>query len=301
MIFDKKYQASLYEKFSRFNTLERQDATYPPYHEGDYLEEYFVKKFKEYGGAATRYLIPVNWTAVFNYKVKEGLGPGTPNHDLRKSLFQSISELNPEMAYFTVSTHDDAPQGVFPENTMHFLAGGNSKTYPQVHIPLISSGFKQVNDYQKMIFCSFVGSTTNPIRNATLQHLSGQPGFFIKAYNWEPEISNDKASEFKNVMEQSRFALCPRGYGATSYRMYEAIQLGSIPVYVSDKHLLPWANELDWSDFSVVVSEKQIAEIPNILKSFSEMEVRNMQRRLREVYPLYFTIPAVYNQIIKRI
>ena len=32
-----------------------------------------------------------------------------------------------------------------------------------------------------------------------------------------------------------------------------------------------------------------------------ESEVRKMQDKIREVYPLYFTIPAVYNEINKRI
>jgi len=35
----------------------------------------------------------------------------------------------------------------------------------------------------------------------------------------------------------SKFALCPRGYGKTSFRIQEALQYGAIPVYISDEYL----------------------------------------------------------------
>ena len=40
-------------------------------------------------------------------------------------------------------------------------------------------------------------------------------------------------------MRDSLFSLCPRGYGPTSFRLYESIQLGSIPVYIAedDEHI----------------------------------------------------------------
>ena len=58
---------------------------------------------------------------------------------------------------------------------------------------------------------------------------------------------------FVELMSRSVFALCPRGYGRTSYRMYEALQLGCIPVYIHDESWLPYADELDWREFAVLV------------------------------------------------
>ncbi len=39
------------------------------------------------------------------------------------------------------------------------------------------------------------------------------------------------------VIERSNFTLAPRGFGATSFRMYEALQLGSVPIYIWDYDL----------------------------------------------------------------
>ena len=294
-----EYQKSLYNKFSTFRPA-RLDSTYPPYHTGDHLEEYFVKHFQS-ESSSDRILIPVHWTAVFNHRVTEGLGPGTPNDQIRKQLFKEIECLDKTKSYFTVSTHDDAPQGDFPKNTIHFSAGGNSICNNLVAIPLIGSGLPNIDDTQKMIFCSFVGSTTNPIRNYSLSLLHNKEGYLINAFHWNATVSNEQQNLFYNVMSQSRFSLCPRGYGATSYRLYEAIQMGSIPVYVSDKHLTPWDDVLNWKEFCVVIDQNTIPNIDTILKSMSETQVRKMQTKLKEIYSEFFTIAGTYRQILRRI
>ncbi len=294
-------QLDLYKIFKDFR-VSREDATYPPYHEGKYLEEYFVDKFEQADTENNkRLLIPVYWTAVFNYKASDGLGPETENYRLRQKLFNIISDLPKDAKYFTVSTHDDAPQGNFPTDTKHFYAGGNSSigTDP---IPLICSSFKNVSDPQKLCFASFVGSATNPIRNHALQALSKKEGYAIQGYHWRPDVTADQQKLFIDLTSRSRFTICPRGYGATSYRMYEAMQLGSIPVYISDKHMLPWRDELSWTKLAVVAHPSEdYSELDNHLKAMTETEVRKMQQEIKDKYEMYFSIPGVYNQILRRL
>jgi len=295
-------QNDLYQLFSEFR-IDRQDATYPPYHQGQYLEEYFVTKYFENIDSLNtdRLFLPIHWTAVFNYRSNDGLQPGSANHSMRTRLFEVISKLPQDLKYFTVSTHDDAPMGNFPSDTKHFYAGGNS-TVGTDPIPLICSELRHDKDPQKLIFCSFVGSATNPLRNNLLGYFHGKEGYSINAFHWRPDVTQDQQRLFLDCTSRSRFALCPRGYGATSYRLYEALQLGAIPVYYSDKHLLPWSDELDWNEFCIVVgSQTKFEDLDHYLKSLSESSVRNMQSRISEVYELYFTIPAVYNQIMKRL
>ena len=292
----------LYNLFSDFR-IERDDAKYPPYHDGPHLEEHFVAKyFNEFKKTDNKRLfLPIHWTAVFNHRVSEGLGPSTENYALRQKLFKIISTLPQDLEYFTVSTHDDAPQGNFPVNTKHFYAGGNS-TIGTDAIPLVCSPLKYDNDPQKLVFCSFVGSATNQLRNNLLQHFHNKDGYVVNAFHWRPDVTLDQQELFLECTARSRFAFCPRGYGATSYRLYEAMQLGAVPIYYSDKHLLPWSEDLNWNDFCIVVSAAtNFDDLDSYLKNMKESEVRKMQDKIREVYPLYFTIPAVYNEINKRI
>ena len=280
--------------------IDRDEQPYPPYHKGQYLEEYFVSHFKNEKNTG-RYLIPIHWTAVFNHKMGQGFHEGTENHRLRSRLKDLIASLPKDKKYFTVSTHDDAPVGNYPEDCIHFYAGGNSQLGTNA-IPLICSEINDKPDNQKLIFCSFVGSATNPVRNKALQFFSNMNSYYINAFHWTPDVSSDKQKLFLEYTSRSRFALCPRGYGATSYRLYEAMQLGAIPIYISDKHLLPWDDELDWKDFCIVVKEQDdYSQVDRHIKSLTETEVRNMQDKIKEIYGLYFTIPAVYNQILKRV
>jgi hypothetical protein len=46
--------------------------------------------------------------------------------------------------------------------------------------------------------------------------------------------------EYCNVLARSVFALCPRGYGKSSFRIAEAIHYGAVPVYVSDEFVFPY-------------------------------------------------------------
>ena len=81
----------------------------------------------------------------------------------------------------------------------------------------------------------------------------------------------------------------------------EAMQLGAIPVYVSDSHYLPWTDELDWSEFCVLIDEADVANTYEILKSISEEKKQAMREKLIEVYDKYFTLNGVYDNIIKRV
>ena len=45
------------------------------------------------------------------------------------------------------------------------------------------------------------------------------------------EISKENQLLFKQIMSKSYFSICPRGYVSTSFRLYESIQAGIVPVY----------------------------------------------------------------------
>lgn len=283
--------------------IQRQDPCYPPHHTGDHLEEFFVKKWMETSGDLydmSRCLIPIHWTAVYNHRVREGLGQGTPNGVLRDELKSYLRSLDPSQKYFVVCTHDDAPAEDLPPDTLVFSAGGNSSRL-DVSIPLTCGPHDGPGDYLRTIPMSFVGSMTHPIRHAMGRSLQGKHGVFLSAAEWTPEVPVDRADLFKQVTQRSIFSLCPRGYGATSYRLYEAMQLGSIPVYVSDKHLLPWSDEIDWSEFCVIVTPDDIQNIPQMTLGITASKVRRMQEALSDVWRRHFSIEATFDHISKRV
>lgn len=279
--------------------LPRGGFNYPPHHSGDHLEEAFVKFWlKE--GTGDRKLIPIHWTAVYNHRVKEGLDPGSPNHILRQELKTYLRSLPREGKYFVVCTHDDAPSEELPPNTQVFAAGGNANKI-DVPIPLTCGPHLEVLDPVRTIPMSFVGSVTHPIRQTLLMSVNGKPGVYLQVSEWQENISSEKSQTFKQITQNSMFSLCPRGYGATSYRLYEAMQLGSVPVYVSDKHLLPWNDELDWNSFCVILKPEQISDIFELTFGIGNKKLREMQTNLDEIWKKHFSIEASCKHILKRI
>ena len=279
--------------------ISREGSNYPPHHSGDHLEETFVK-FWQINGSGKRKLIPVHWTAVYNHRIREGLGEGTPNSKVRRELQSYLDSLPKNDSYFIVCTHDDAPAENLPPDTQIFSAGGNSSKI-DVTIPLTCSSHKEISDPIRTIPISFVGSITHDIRQKLLMFVNQKPGVFLQVFEWQENISPERSQNFKNVTQNSMFTLCPRGYGATSYRLYESIQLGSIPVYVSDKHLLPWSDEIDWNDFCVIIKPHQIEEIFDMTLGMQNKRFKEMQSNLIGMWEKHFSIEASCMHIAKRI
>jgi hypothetical protein len=279
--------------------IERTDPCYPPHHTGNHLEEAFVK-FWRLHGRGKRKLIPVHWTAVYNHRVKEGLGPSSLNGALRRKLQNYLDSLDPAGKYFVVCTHDDAPAENLPPDTVVFAAGGNARKIDHA-VPLTCGPHLEVQDPVRTVFCSFVGSVTHPLREKALRSLYQKPGVLIDAAEWQEKVEPNRVMTFKNVAQHSIFSLCPRGYGSTSYRLYESIQLGSIPVYVSDRQLLPWSDEINWEDFCILVGPQEIDGLHERLMSMTGSRVRKMQESLSGVWEKHFSIEASCRHIAKRV
>jgi hypothetical protein len=65
------------------------------------------------------------------------------------------------------------------------------------------------------------------------------------------------------------------------------MNLGCIPVIVSDGHVLPFGPELDYSTFSIRVPEKDADDLVNILKSQTDLE--ELQKNTHNAYLEYFS------------
>lgn len=266
---------------------------YPPYHEGDYLEEafyrFYLKNKTEFDKTGYT-LIPVFWTNVYiTGKNQELLQP-------------YLNFLPKDKKYFTVSQHDDAIQEQLPPNTISFTAGGRAGGVP---IPLVCSSIpkKYISDtVTKDIECSFVGSISSQseLRVNLYKNLQNKPGFYFSQPRWwTPSVPNEKFIEFIDITQRSWFSLAPRGYGLQSFRFFEILQLGSIPVFIYNPEWFPFNDVLDWSTFSVCIPEKDIPKIPEILKTYTTEQKVELIKTGYKVYKNYFTFKKISEQILR--
>lgn len=278
------YQKYLIEEFKEFRP-EPKYPVYPPYHSGLYLEDYFFNYFCSNDSKSDRYYIPVFWTTCY---IENNIA----------NLQNKLDRLDSNKKYFTISQHDDAPKERLPANTIKFSAGGNQKGC--IPIPLICSPIPSLKETKKDIFCSFIGSVTHPVRTEMLQNLIDKENYFLKPKYWTPSIENEDKDLFLKITSRSIFSLCPRGYGASSFRLYESMQLGSIPVYIyTDEPYIPFSSNLDWSSLAVLINSKEISSIDKILKSISLKKIQNIREYTESIYSDYFSLKGVSNQVLK--
>jgi Exostosin family len=104
---------------------------------------------------------------------------------------------------------------------------------------------------------------------------------------------------FIDAILDAKFSLCPRGNGAGSYRLQESMALGRVPVIISDDWV-PVA-DLDWERFAVFVAEKDLHDLPTILREH-EPRWKEMGDLAVQTYEYHFSksvfAPRAVEQIV---
>ena len=257
---------------------------YPLYHSGPTFEEWILGRFQD-KEVCGRKILPVLWANIYNQR------GGYNRIGLQNAIDRIAKPSN-----FTVSTHDDAIRERLPKGTVNFVGGGNAYKPGDYIIPLLVSPIPQADKvgHCKSFLASFVGSQTHPIRARMEAIFSGQPDTVIDMLPTVRQAqTQDRTKAFTRITSASWFCLCPRGYGPTSYRLYEALQLGSVPVIIYDNLFLPYTCDLDWEAFAVLCHESELHLLPDKLMSIPPRHRTRMIAEARDIYSNYFTFEAV--------
>ncbi|KAL6330963.1 hypothetical protein AAG906_009391 [Vitis piasezkii] len=84
-------------------------------------------------------------------------------------------------------------------------------------------------------------------------------------------------------MKSSKFCICPKGYEVNSPRVVEAIFYECVPVIISDNFVPPFFDVLDWGAFSIILAEKDIPNLKDVLLSIPNEKYLQMQLGVRKV------------------
>jgi len=115
----------------------------------------------------------------------------------------------------------------------------------------------------------------------------------VKSRN-QDEIKSQKA-HYNDVMSKSKFVLAPRGTGLSSFRQYEAMVLGCVPVVLSDDLRQP--EFVNWEKCSVKIAESDVNTIPRMLKAL-EPKFDSMSMAAKAAYKKLMD-PACYWKYIE--
>lgn len=263
--------------------LIKTNLEYPPGNKMIF-EEFFYNKFSKDPVKLNRVYLPIQWTS-FYLETRSNENLISPDTDLQIYL----NSIPIEKKYFTIIQYDDG----IVNNTSHLdlfkLASGGMGDYA---IPLICLPHTKTR-VKKDIFASFIGTIKGRhlVREKMYEHTHKLPDYVIN------ECIN--FNYFKDVMERSIFSLCPRGYGKTSFRINESLNLGSIPVYIYDDPWIPFNDKIDFTKYGVLIHESNLYKIDEILKSYSIRQINEMVEYGNYVYNEYYLYESCYNKIIE--
>jgi hypothetical protein len=126
-----------------------------------------------------------------------------------------------------------------------------------------------------------------PWRLAMAREFAGKPATRIV----DTEAAEGAREDYLGLLARSRFGLCPRGYGRTSFRLMEVMHAGCVPVYIhAGDAWLPYQDLLDWSEFCVLVDYRNLEGLHDVLAAMPEARVKAMARRAKEVCDHSFTM-----------
>jgi len=159
------------------------------------------------------------------------------------------------------------------------------------------------DDFEPDLLFSFMGSRTHWTRSSILEYFSTHPrGYFedttaINFFSYStPDIERRKAN-YADVLRRSKFVLCPRGAGTSSFRLFETMAAGRVPVIIGDEWVAP-SGPL-WETFSVRVKESEIGSIAQRLEEL-EPQFAAMSVAAREAWDKWFARDVLFHRMVEK-
>lgn len=148
---------------------------------------------------------------------------------------------------------------------------------------------------------SFCGTRTHPVRDAVfalppvdaeVQDTTSLWQFGTKADSVE-QIDAEKA--YAGLLSRSKYVLCPRGHGPSSFRLFETLAASRVPVVISDNWLPPPG--IDWGQCTLRVAEKDVTDIPGLLRARSRADWLRMQSAAVRTWQRHFAAPHLWDYV----
>jgi hypothetical protein len=255
----------------------RINTVYPPSNFTEF-ERWFGENYQ--GDVSDREYLPIYWCG---YQVNHGYGKDAVAMARLQAFVDSLPE---DKKYHTISQYDDGVGVDFKGKDVLIFDMSKTGTN-RVPIPLIGQPHPYTFSGEKKYLANFIGSHTHPIREKVFA-MVGTEGLYI----------SDKPHDIETycrIISESYFTLAPRGYGINSFRISEALQYGSVPVYISDEFLFPFDNFKCGISIEVHPSD----DISDLLLRTLDVGLLFDWSGNEELYKQYFTYEGCREQILK--
>lgn len=127
--------------------------------------------------------------------------------------------------------------------------------------------------------------------------------FYLKStsdiYHLPTATKRDKIKNYLRELGKGKFGFCPRGGGSNSFRLYECLMVGVVPI-ITDVIQLPFTDDVDWSEFSIIGSMNNIEELIEKTKTIDYEMYRQKGIDFWEKYCKYYNMNDTIIDKIKK-
>lgn len=217
---------------------------------------------------------------------KWNLNPTYTNELIIKS-----KEHNKKILIFHI---DDSDEQINVENSYVFRTSfykSKQKSYERAFPCFKDDNFKFKYLENPELTVAFCGQVMTPIRKTTIDLLNSskiKTNFIIRNVAW-PSIEFNKTKEvvqweFYENITSNIFNLCIRGGGNFSYRLYETLMMGRIPIVIDTDISLPYENVIDWNNHAVIVKDLNnlVVDIENFYEKTNINQIQINNRKFWE-------------------
>jgi hypothetical protein len=114
-------------------------------------------------------------------------------------------------------------------------------------------------------------------------------------------MGNEARNEYVNNIFDSDYLLVARGAGNFSYRFYEVLSSGRIPIFIDTDCVLPFDHIIDWKKYCIWVDSKDLMMIgEKVLKfhdNISGKDYEELQCSVRNLYERWICPVGFYNNL----
>jgi Exostosin family len=151
----------------------------------------------------------------------------------------------------------------------------------------------------------FAGRSSHRVRRQLLAHNFNRADVFVEdtsSYNhFAGQTENHRARARRPYWEmasRSKYALCPRGAGTSTVRIFEMMEASIAPVIMADDWLPPLGPS--WEEFALFVPESEISSIYETVKAH-EGEFAHRGRLARQAWEQYFSPENYWSFVLRSI
>jgi hypothetical protein len=122
-------------------------------------------------------------------------------------------------------------------------------------------------------------------------------------FHFDPNRQTEVRREFLRNLYETDYTVCVRGKGNFSYRLYEVLSAGRIPVFVNTDCVLPFEQRIDWKRHAVWLEDHELdtaaQRVARFHRALGPAGFRELQRENRQLWKEWLSPEGFFERALE--